>query len=106
MMGERFGASVAKLLTRNCITLTLDAPGSYERLLVEGMLVIEVKEEGGQTTFINHTTMWREKGKGNAGVLEGVVGRWMHRLMVRGLIESGVRKLSAEIEEKKRLCGV
>ena len=107
VLGDRVcGVYVVASHDKERITLTLDAPGSYERLLVEGMLVIEVKEEGDQTTFINHTTMWREKGKGNAGVLEGVVGRWMHGLMVRGLIESGVRKLSAEIEEKKRLCGV
>ncbi|CAG5154290.1 uncharacterized protein ALTATR162_LOCUS3546 [Alternaria atra] len=104
VLGDRVcGVYVVTSRDKERITLTLDAPGSYKGPLVEGMLVVEVKEEGDQTTFINHTVMWREKGKGNAGVLEGVVGRWMHGLMVRGLIESGVQKLSAEIEEKKRL---
>jgi len=85
------------------ITLTLDAPASYRGPSVEGFLVVGVKEEGGQTTFINHTVMWREKGKGSAGVLEGKFGRWMHALMVRGLVEGGVQQLCKEIEEKKEV---
>jgi len=85
------------------VTLTLDAPASYRGPSVEGLLVVEVKEEGGQTTFINHTVMWREKGKGSAGVLEGKFGRWMHALMVRGLVEGGVQQLCKDIEDKKRI---
>ncbi|KAF2247765.1 hypothetical protein BU26DRAFT_487481 [Trematosphaeria pertusa] len=85
------------------VTLALDAPESYSGPLVEGMLVVEVKEEGSETTFINHTVMWREKGKGRAGALESAGGRWMHGLMVRRLVESGVQRLLAELGDKKGL---
>jgi hypothetical protein len=85
------------------ITLDLNAPESYAGPLVEGMLVVEIKEEGSNTTFINHTVLWREKGKGSAGVLETAGGRWMHGLMVRGLVESGVLQLLAETADKKGL---
>jgi hypothetical protein len=85
------------------ITLELNAPESYTGPLVEGMLVVEIKEEGDETTFVNHTVMWREKGKGSGGILESTGGRWMHGLMVRGLVESGVRQLLAEPADKKRL---
>ncbi|OAK97412.1 hypothetical protein IQ06DRAFT_296558 [Phaeosphaeriaceae sp. SRC1lsM3a] len=83
------------------ITLSLSAPESYAGPLVEGMLIAEIKEEGGQTTFTNHTVMWREQGKGSAGVLEGTVGRWMHGLMVRSLVEGAVRQLVSMKTEKK-----
>jgi len=83
------------------VTLTLDAPASYKGPPVDGILVVEVKEERDRITFINHTVMWREKGKGHAGVLEGKFGRWMHALMVRGLVEGGVQQLCRGIEEKK-----
>ena len=83
------------------ITLTLHAPASYKGPSVEGMLVVEVKEQRDKITFVNHTVMWREKGKGDAGVLEGRIVRWMHGLMVRGLVEGGVQRLCKEIEEKK-----
>lgn len=85
------------------VTLTLDAPESYTGPLVEGMLVVEIQEEGGQTNFVNHTVMWRERGKGRAGVLEGTGGRWIHGLMVRGLVENGVRRLLSELVDKKEL---
>lgn len=83
------------------ITLTLDAPASYKGPPVEGVLVVEIKEEGDRVAFINHTVMWRERGKGSAVVLEGKIGRWMHALMVRGLVEGGMRRLCREFEEKK-----
>jgi hypothetical protein len=85
------------------IVLALDAPESYAGPRVEGMLVVEVREEGGWTTFLNHTVMWREKGKGSAGVLETKFGRWMHAFMVRGLLDSGVTQLLAETRKKKEL---
>jgi len=85
------------------VTLTLDAPASYKGPSVEGILVVEVKEQGDNITFVNHTVMWREKGKGHAGVLEGKFGRWMHALMVRGLVEGGVQRLCKDIEDKKRV---
>ena len=85
------------------ITLDLNAPESYAGPLVEGMLVVEIKEEGSNTAFINHTVLWRGKGKGGAGVLETAGGRWMHGLMVRRLVESGVRQLLAETADKKGL---
>ncbi|PVH90443.1 hypothetical protein DM02DRAFT_19494 [Periconia macrospinosa] len=104
VLGDRVcGVYLVTSRDKERITLTLNAPRSYVGPLVGGILVVEVKEEGSQTNFANHTVMWREKGKGSAGVLEGVVGRWMHGLMVRGLIESGVRQLLAELEEKKGL---
>jgi len=84
------------------IALTLDAPASYKGPSVDGMLVVEVKEERQRIAFINHTVMWREKGKESAGVLEGKFGRWMHALMVRGLVEGGVHQLCKDIEDKKR----
>jgi hypothetical protein len=85
------------------IILTLDAPESYTGPLVDGMLVVEVKEEGSKTTFVNHTVMWREKEKGNAGVLESAVGRWIHGLMVKRLVENGVQHLLVEPGDKKGL---
>jgi len=85
------------------VTLDLNAPESYTGPLVEGMLVVEIKEEGIETTFVNHTVLWREKGKGSTGVLESAGGRWMHGLMVRGLVESGVRQLLLEPADRKVL---
>jgi hypothetical protein len=104
VLGDRVcGVYLVTSRDKERITLTLNAPGSYIGPLVEGILVVEIKEEESRTTFVNHTVMWREKGKGSAGVLEGAVGRWMHGLMVRGLIESSVRRLLAELEGKKGL---
>ncbi|KAH7408791.1 hypothetical protein DE146DRAFT_388484 [Phaeosphaeria sp. MPI-PUGE-AT-0046c] len=92
--GERVcGTYVVTSREDRRITLKLSAPDSYKGPLVEGILVVEIKEDGGLTTFANHTVMWREQGKGKAGVLEGPVGRWMHGLMVRSLIERAVRQL-------------
>ena len=77
------------------IILALNAPESYRGPLVEGLLITEITEEGDQTTFANHTVMWREHGIGRAGVLEGTIGRWMHGLMVRSLVDGGVRHVLA-----------
>jgi hypothetical protein len=83
------------------VTLSLTPPESYTGPAVEGLLIVEVKQQGSQTSFANHTVMWRPKGKGSAGVLEGAFGRWMHGLQVRSLIESGVQQLSLNQKEKK-----
>ena len=100
--GDRVcGVYVVSSRDEERIALTLDAPESYKGPVVEGMLVIELKDEENETTFINHTIMWREKGKGSAGVLESPGGRWMHGLIARGLVESGVQKLLADVKNKK-----
>jgi hypothetical protein len=91
----------SKHMTR--ITLALDAPQSYTGPVVEGMLVVEVREEGNKTTFVNHTIMWREKGRGSAGVLESAGGRWMHGLMVKRLVDSGIRQVLLELCDGKSL---
>ena len=94
--GDRVcGVYIVTLRDRGCVTLTLDAPASYVGPRVEGLLVVEIKEDGSQTAFSNHTVIWREKDRGSAGVLEGAVGRWMHGLQVRSLIENGVKQLSS-----------
>jgi hypothetical protein len=85
------------------IVLALDAPNSYTGPRVEGILVVDVQKGESYTTFTNHTVMWREKGKGSAGVLESAGGRWMHGFMVRGLVESGISQLLAEFTDKKGL---
>jgi hypothetical protein len=103
--GDRVcGAYVVTLRDRDRVTLTLNAPESYVGPLVEGVLVIEIKEEESQTVFVNHTVMWREKEKGSPGVLEGPVGRWMHRLLVRGLVEKAVQQLLLIDIGKRKLC--
>jgi hypothetical protein len=84
------------------IVLSLDAPSSYAGPRVEGVLIVEVGEEDGYTTFMNHTVMWRERGKGSAGVLESAGGRWVHALMVRGLVENGVLQLLKETEGERK----
>jgi len=84
------------------MVLALDAPNSYAGPRVEGMLVVEVEEEEGCTTFMNHTVMWRKKGEGSAGVLESAGGRWMHALMVRGLVENGVLQSVKELGVRKK----
>ena len=102
--GDRVcGVYVVTARDNERVTLTLDAPASYRGPSVKGMLAVEVKEEGDKLAFVNHTVMWREKGKGHAGVLEGKFGRWMHAFMVRGLVEGCVQRLCKEIEEKKEV---
>jgi hypothetical protein len=94
--GDRVcGVYVVTSRDKGRITLTLEPPKSYTGPLVEGLLIVEIKQEGSQTSFANHTVMWRRKGKSSAGVLEGAAGRWMHGLQVRSLIESGVQQLSS-----------
>jgi hypothetical protein len=95
------GVYVVTARDRERVTLTLDAPESYVGPRAEGLLIIEIKEAESQTTFANHTVMWRRKGEGSAGILEGAFGRWMHGLQVRSLIESGVKHLSSNCVEKK-----
>jgi hypothetical protein len=100
--GDRVcGVYVVTARDRERVTLTLDAPESYVGPRAEGSLIVEIKEGECQTTFANHTVMWRRKGEGSAGVLEGAFGRWMHGLQVRSLIESGVEHLSSHRVEKK-----
>jgi hypothetical protein len=100
--GDRVcGVYVVTSRDRGRVTLTLKAPISFVGPVVDGLLVVDIKEEGTQTSFANHTVMWREKGKGSAGVLEGAFGRWMHGLQVKSLIENGVQRLSSNGVEKK-----
>jgi hypothetical protein len=101
--GDRVcGVYVVTSRERRRVTLTLDAPASYAGPLVDGLLVIEVKQEQSWTSFVNHTVLWRKKGfRATATVLEGAGGRWMHGLLVRRLVESGVQQLlSSQVDEK------
>lgn len=71
---------------------------------VEGMLVAELRDERdqcGQILMTNHTIMWREKGKGTPAVLESALGRWLHALMVRRLVDGGVRAMVEGVGDKK-----
>ncbi|ORY17404.1 hypothetical protein BCR34DRAFT_555363 [Clohesyomyces aquaticus] len=92
--GDRVcGVYVVESRDQRRVTLALNAPASYTGPIAHGVLVVEAKEEGSEMVFANHTVMWREKGKGSPGVLESRLGRWMHGLQVRGLVESGVARL-------------
>jgi hypothetical protein len=101
--GDRVcGVYVVTSRERERVTLTLDAPASFATRIADGLLVIEVKQEGPWTSFVNHTVMWRKKGFIQpATSLEWAGGRWMHKLMVRRLVESSVQQLlSKHVEEK------
>ena len=106
-IGDRVcGVYVVGSRTDEQVVLDLDPPESYKGPKAEGMIVVEaeledIKGESGDGTkeveqhvvFKDHTVMWRKKGEGEKGPLESVVGRWVHGLMVRGLVEGGVRAL-------------
>jgi hypothetical protein len=102
VLGDRVcGVYVVTSRHEGRVTLSLAPPESYTGPVVEGLLIVEIKQQGSQTFFANHTVMWRRKGKGSAGVLEGAFGRWMHGLQVRSLIESGVQQVSSNQTGKK-----
>jgi hypothetical protein len=92
--GDRVcGVYVVSATSCHHVTLSLDAPESYKGPKAEGMIVVEVEDEGEEVQVRNHTVMWRKKGEGERGPLESAVGRWVHALMVRALVEEGVKKL-------------
>ena len=100
--GDRVcGVYVVSSRSNNRVTLLLDAPKSYKGPRMEGMIVVEVEYEGDEVEFRNHTIMWRKKGEGEKGPLESAVGRWVHALMVRALVEGGVKEVSASSRRVK-----
>ncbi|KAF2741976.1 hypothetical protein M011DRAFT_472627 [Sporormia fimetaria CBS 119925] len=102
--GDRVcGVYVVELRNGGRAVLRLDAPKSYSGPRVEGMLVVGMEDEeaGEMVRFVNHTVLWREKGGGSKSVLEGKVGRYVHGLMVRRLMETAVGRL---IKDSKSQC--
>lgn len=88
------------------VYLAIQPPESYTGPTVEGMLVAEIRDDRyqfGELFITNHTIMWREKGNGRPAVLESELGRWFHALMVRRLVDGGVRGMLKDVEEKKNV---
>ncbi|KAF2396397.1 hypothetical protein EJ06DRAFT_534121 [Trichodelitschia bisporula] len=74
------------------IEMALEAPEGYKGPVVEGRIVSRVEVEGEKAVFWNETVMWRRVGEPRT-LLEGAVGRWLHGLMVRWMLDSGTRGL-------------
>lgn len=88
------------------VYLAIQPPKSYTGPVVEGILVAELRDgrhQSGQLFMTNHTIMWREKGKGSPAVLESAMGRSFHALMVRRLVDGGVRAMMKDDGEEKRV---
>lgn len=101
--GERVcGVYVVSSRSPAKVTLNLDMPEGYAGAKVDGMLVVEVREEGGEVGFVNHTVMWREEGRGVRGALETGVGRWVHGIMAGRLVKGGVRGVMGGKEGRVR----
>ncbi|KAF2273741.1 uncharacterized protein EI97DRAFT_435912 [Westerdykella ornata] len=100
--GDRVcGVYVVDSRDKSRVVLRLDAPASYKGPAVEGLLVAEIREEGAEMVFVNHTVLWRRNGEGKPNVLESAMGRWVHGVMVRKLVESGVGRVVEEVGGKK-----
>ncbi|KAF2260505.1 hypothetical protein CC78DRAFT_437290, partial [Lojkania enalia] len=79
------------------IVLKLDAPASYNGPKVEGLLAVEIENETnednsdlGAVRIINDVVLWRKKIGGEKLVLERAVGRWVHSVLVRWMVQRGV----------------
>jgi hypothetical protein len=90
-IGDRVcGVYKVTLSTPHLVILSFDVPKSYTGSVMEGLIAVQIMQDKTSTVFANHTIMWRKKGQGQPGVLEGRLGRWIHGIMVRGLVEGGV----------------
>jgi hypothetical protein len=75
------------------IELRLSTPSSYRGPVFQGILVITIEERGGQTVFLNDVWLWRRKGEPRVPI-EGTVGRWMHLLFAKWLIEKATKAVT------------
>ncbi|KAK5659168.1 hypothetical protein OQA88_1258 [Cercophora sp. LCS_1] len=79
------------------IELVMEAPDGYRGPVVQGIVVVGAQRVAdGKIVFVNETWMWRGQNE-KKGLLESVIGRWLHVLLSGWLVGRGVDALASGV---------
>jgi hypothetical protein len=74
--------------------ISFDIPDSYNWPVVNGMLVVGVSKVNEHAVFLSDFYAWRKLDE-KPTAMETSFGQWMHTIIIRRLIGSGVRHLQS-----------